>query len=136
MGAIVNHYELVRRWPGLQRMTDDLMGGWQQRRAARLVSRDVLRHFRELQQEGAVLESEQTYALAVARHARASDEEATAVLAAAQESFATWPVERPLRLRDVVQYLVLSQCLLEHGGESGVCAQLTGIVAEEIPGNL
>ena len=27
-------------------------------------------------------------------------------------------------------------CLLEHGGESGVCAQLTGIVAEEIPGNL
>ena len=136
MGAIVNHYELVRRWPGLQRMTDDLMGGWQQRRAARLVSRDVLRHFRDLQQEGTVLDPGQSYALAVARHASSSDEDATAVLTAAQESFATWPVERPLRLRDVVQYLVVSQCLLEHGGQSGVCAQLTGIVAEEIPGNL
>ena len=117
-------------------MTEDLYAGWRQRRHARVVSRDVLRHYRDLLQDGEVLEPEQGYALAVARHAHASDAEASAVLTAAQESFATWPVERPLRLRDVVQYLVVQQCLIEHGGRSGICAPLTGIVAEEIPANL
>ncbi len=135
-GKLVNQYELVRHWPDVRRMTEDLYAGWRQRRQARVVSRDVLRHYRDLLQDGAVLEPQQGYALAVARHAHASDAEASAVLTAAQESFATWPVERPLRLRDVVQYLVVQQCLIEYGGRSGICAPLTGIVAEEIPANL
>ena len=43
-----------------------------------------------------------------------------AAIRRAEESFATWPKERPLTLRDIAQYLAVTDCLKIDIAEAGV----------------
>jgi hypothetical protein len=61
---------------------------------------------------------------------------ADTVLAAAEQSFATWPADRPLRFGDVVHFLAASELLASHGLGRWIHADLKRIVAARIPRSL
>ena len=61
---------------------------------------------------------------------------ANTILRHAEESFATWPNERPLTFRDVVHYLAVTECLSDDKSQIGVRADVMVVVAKLIPANL
>ena len=59
------------------------------------------------------------------------------VLQQAEENFATWPVSRPLSLRDVVHHLAVLEYFRQHAGTQQMRADdLKRLVDETIPGDL
>jgi hypothetical protein len=73
------------------------------------------------------------YALVVERRTGVG---ANAILQRAEESFATWPNERPLTFRDVVHYLAVTECLSDDKSQIGIRADVMMVVAKLIPANL
>jgi len=76
------------------------------------------------------------YALVIERRTGVDANGADAILQRAEESFATWPNERPLTFRDVVHYLAVTECLSDDKSQIGVRADVTMLVAKMIPANL
>ena len=114
----------------------DLRRGWQERRLARRVSRASLRVYREIAATEPGLSALERYRAVVARQTALDALGVEQVLERAASSFANWPVDRPLCLRDVVQYLVVQQCLAAHPDALGVRTALAAIIAAEIPQGL
>ena len=52
------------------------------------------------------------------------------VMRRAEESFADWPIERPLNFRDVVQYLAVTDCLKIDIAVAGVRSRIVDFVIE------
>jgi hypothetical protein len=117
-------------------LTREVLGGWRERRVARRTGLESLRLYRELESARPELEPAARYREFVARRTGLDEAGVRAVLRQAEDSFASWPVERPLRFRDVVQYLVVHECLKENPAAAGTRTRLTTIIAEVIPGNL
>jgi hypothetical protein len=51
----------------------------------------------------------------------------------AEESFATWPVERPLNFRDIVQYMAVTDCLKTDIAVSGVRSRVVEFAVDIVP---
>jgi len=109
---------------------------WRERTTARHVSRESLRIYREVEESSPELTGMTRYHEVVARQTGLDDSSVAEILERAEGSFASWPVERPLTFRDVVQYIVVAQCLNADPSAPGVRSRLTTIIAEEIPGGL
>ena len=58
------------------------------------------------------------------------------ILRRAEQSFASWPVDRDLVFRDVVAYLAITDCLKADIAHAGVRARVMDVVANSIPKNL
>jgi hypothetical protein len=58
------------------------------------------------------------------------------LLRRAAESYAAWPVERPLTLRDVVHYLAASELLTDHGSPVWTQGELRQLVGARIRADL
>jgi len=112
------------------------LGAWHERRNARRSSVESLRLFRELAATQPALTGLARYEEVVARRTGLPREDARRVLRRAEDSFARWPVERPLKFRDVVQYLVVHECLNADPSVVGTRTRLTTIIAEVIPVHL
>jgi hypothetical protein len=76
------------------------------------------------------------YALVVKGRTGVDANGANAILQRAEESFATWPNERPLTFRDVVHYLAVTECLSDDQSQIGVRADVMMLVAKLIPANI
>jgi hypothetical protein len=85
--------------------------GWRERHHAARTSRQLLKLHREVAANHPHLGGQELYRMIVMAHMGGTVQAADAVLARAAESFATWPVERALRFRDVVHYLAVSDYL-------------------------
>jgi hypothetical protein len=109
---------------------------WRERATARQISRESLRIYREVEQSYPQLTGVTRYREIVARQTGLDDPSVGDILERAEISFASWPVVRPLKFRDVVQYLVASQCLSADTATPGIRSRLTTIIAREIPGEL
>jgi hypothetical protein len=114
----------------------EVFGVWRERRVARRTSVESLRLYRELESTRPDLEPVARYREFVARRTGLDEAGVREVLRQAEDSFASWPVERPLRFRDVVQYLVVHECLKADPSVVGTRTRLTTIIAELIPENL
>ncbi len=114
----------------------DMLRTWRERVTARQISRESLRIYREVEEALPELAGVTRYREIVARQTGLDGAGVDEVLERAENSFATWPVERPLRFRDVVQYIVAWQCLNAGTTALGVRSRLTAIIAAEIPGEL
>jgi hypothetical protein len=114
----------------------ELLGAWRERRVARRASVESLRLYQEVAATQPDLGAIARYAEVVARRTGLDGEGVRSVLQRAEDSFASWPVERPLRFRDVVQYLVVHECLKADPSVVGTRTRLTTIIAELIPENL
>jgi hypothetical protein len=109
---------------------------WRERTTARQISRESLRIYREVEESFPELIGLRRYHEIIARQTGLDDSGVREILERAEGSFASWPVERPLKFRDVVQYIVAIQCLKADTTVLGVRSRLTTIIAEEIPGEL
>jgi hypothetical protein len=76
------------------------------------------------------------YERVVARRTGADPSGASTIMHRAEESFASWPVERAVNFRDVVQYLAMTECIRAYPSAKGLRARVGGIVAELIPADL
>jgi hypothetical protein len=109
---------------------------WRERTTARQVSRESMRIYREVEVTDPELSGWPRYHAVVARQTGLDDSGVREILERAEGSFASWPIERPLKFRDVVQYMVATRCLNLDASALGVRSRLTTIIAEEIPGEL
>ena len=114
----------------------DIVRTWRERVTARQLSRESLRIYREVEESNPELTGVSRYREVVARQTGLDDAGVRELLGGAETSFASWPVERQLRLRDVVQYLVASQCLSADATALGIRSRLARIIAREIPNKL
>jgi hypothetical protein len=108
--------------------------GWRERRFAARTSRQLLKLHRQVAAAHPGAGRQQLYRLIVMARLGATAQVADAVLTRAAESFASWPVERALRFRDVVHYLAVSDYL----GTDAELAEWTRenlghVVAEFVP---
>jgi len=117
-------------------LSREMLGGWRERRVARRTSVESLELYRELEAARPELPAIERYEQVVARRTGFDGDGVRRVLRRAEDSFASWPVERPLKLRDVVQYLVVHECLNADPSIVGVRTRLTTIIAEVIPKDL
>ena len=114
----------------------DMLGSWRARARARRASRALLRAYRRSKSARPDLGGLARYREVVARQTGLDEAGVRVVLERAESSFASWPAERPIRFRDVVQYLVAGECLAAAPTAPGIRLRLAAIVAEEIPAEL
>lgn len=107
-----------------------------ERTLARRTSREALSADREIAAERPELTGALRYQQIIARHTGADDDGARRFVERAESEFARWPVERPVRFRDIVQYLVVQRWLAIDPQAQGFLSRLTNIVAKEIPAEL
>jgi hypothetical protein len=113
-----------------------VLAGWRERRVTRRTSVESLQLYRELEATRPELPASARYHEVVARRTGLDGEGVRRVLRHAEDSFASWPVGRQLKLRDVVQYLVVHECLNADPSIVGTRTRLTTIIAEVIPRDL
>lgn len=92
-----------------------------------------MRDYREVAAVSPGLHGVEQYRAVLARQPGLDPGAIEQVIRGAEDSFAIWPVERPLRFRDVVQYLIVVDCLKANPAAHGVRSRLTTIIAEEVP---
>jgi hypothetical protein len=94
-----------------RRLLGPLFVGWQEKHHAAKASRELLKLYQTIVTARPGIRKEELYRQVVMNRLRVTLAAADAVLDRATESFATWPVERPLTFRDVVHYLAVSEYL-------------------------
>ena len=122
---------------GLRRLLRSLFVGLRERRHAAKTSRELLKLYRRVASARPDLKKQELYQSIVMVHAGGTAAAADQVLARAAESFATWPVERALKFRDVVHYLAVSDYLASNeDGAAWTRENLGRIVALWVPASL
>lgn len=112
------------------------MNRWHERQEVDRISRELLRLHGDAHAAWPELHGRELYALILELwqpDAAASPEDQ---LDRAAESFATWPVERALTLRDVVHYVAACQLLGEQAGPGWTQGRLGPLVGARIPSDL
>ena len=114
----------------------NFLNGLREHQQLKRTCRECLKLYRKVEQEHATATAHERYARLVADRTGADAKGVKAIIQRAEESFANWPNERPLILRDVVQYLAVTECLSDDLSAIGVRADVTTLVAKLIPANL
>jgi hypothetical protein len=114
-------------------MTGELLRSHRERSLARNRSRDLMRDYLNVAAASPGLHGVDQYRAVLARQPGLNPDAIEKVIRGAEDSFAIWPVERPLKFRDVVQYLIVVDCLKANPDTTGVRSRLTTIIAEEVP---
>jgi hypothetical protein len=115
----------------------NFMTAIRERQSVRRTSRRCLELYRQFEVEKPASSPRERYEQVVARYLGASDAKTVRVtLRRAEESFASWPVERDLNFRDVVQYLAATEYYRDNPTESGIRARVSSVVAEAVPEGL
>jgi hypothetical protein len=98
--------------------------------------RDCLTLYRKIERDQPASTMGERYAFVVAERTGTDHNGVKAIMRHVEDSFAVWPHERPVKFRDVVQYLAVTECLEEATSESGVRAEVAAVVAKLIAANL
>jgi len=98
-------------------------------------SRDLLKLFWIVSASHPGLDRRDVYRKVVVARTGASAQDAESVLVRAEQSFATWPSERPLTFSDVVHYLAVSEFLASNS-RIGTRTNMGRVVAGRISGDL
>jgi hypothetical protein len=122
---------MIERWPVL-----GFIWLGEERRYVRRESRKALAMYRDVHTKHSAVTGRALYEKIVARLTGASAEAARALVRAAEQSFAEWPIERELTFRDVVHYLCFERFSQSHGNRNWTRTSLRKIVDAEIPNNL
>lgn len=114
----------------------NLLSAWRERRFAAACCRELLALHRATATRHADAKGLALYRLVVAAHVDADAATADTLLRRAQESYATWPVQRALNFRDVAHYLSVSGYWAAHRGRRWVCSDIRRVVDAVIPHQL
>ena len=105
---------------------------WQVQR----VSRRMLGRFRAIVRSKPRLDSTEAYRLLVQDHMHCDSRAADRILLGATQSFAVWPEDRDLQLRDVIHYVAVTEYLQHSAGSRGMRSDVQAVVNAMVPGNL
>ncbi len=109
---------------------------WGEKRFATRMCTDLMRLHRIVVGRQPLLRGRPLYREIVAAYNGGDYAHANAVLESAEQSFAIWPVERPLKFADVVHYLAASEFLATQKGGRWIHADMKRIVAAHVPHDL
>jgi transposase-like protein len=122
---------------GARKLLAPLFTGWQEKHHAARTSRELLKLHQKVAAAHPGLEKHELYRHIVMARLGATPEAAEEVLARAAESFAVWPVQRPLTFRDLVHYLAVSDYLGSHHEAGDWTRENLGrVVASLVPDHL
>jgi hypothetical protein len=107
-----------------------------ERRYAMQASQELLALFNSMRAERPDAESRALYLQLIGKRTGKSEAEAKIALRQAEDSFAAWPVERAVNLRDVASFLIISESLVPLGQGVGTRSDMAEIVQTVIPENL
>ena len=107
-----------------------------EKRFARHASRELLDLFWLEQREHPELSGRSLYEAVVARRLGPNAARAAEVIRHAEESFTDWPIERELRFRDVVHYLIFDEYTHRAKARQGTRTNIGDTVARIIPEDL
>ena len=111
-----------------------LFAGPAERRYAKEASEQLLDLFRREQREHPELKGRALYEAVTARRLGLNPPvSATEIVRRAEQSFADWPVERDLRFRDVVHYLIFDEYMHAGKARAGTKTNMGAVVARIIP---
>ena len=111
-----------------------LFAGPAERRYAKEASEQLLDLLRREQREHPELKGRALYEAVTARRLGLNPPiSATEIVRRAEESFADWPVERELRFRDVVHYLIFDEYMHAGKARAGTKTNMGAVVARIIP---
>jgi hypothetical protein len=106
----------------------------------RRICSDSLKLYRRIEREMPGASNLERYARVIEVQSGADPDTVQTILRRTEESFATWPVERPLNFRDIVQYMAVTGGLKTDIAVTGVRSRFVDfvfdIVADVIPANL
>ena len=111
----------------------NLLVARRERTLARTECAVMLQICRKLQAENPVLSGEALYEAAVGQRLLCDETRARQMVRLADQSFAQWPEERDVNLRDVVNYVIVHQIMSAHTRTMGVLIDMEAVVASEIP---
>lgn len=97
---------------------------------------EMLRIVRTLQREDPALQGEPLYLKAITRRLGCGESKAREIVRLADQSFAQWPEERDVNLRDVVNYVIVNQIMTAHRSAMGTLVDMEAIVKTAIPAGL
>lgn len=121
-------------WRLLERLP---LFGWRVARAERAYAQRqcalLLEIYEHLQRQHPGIGGDELYARVVEYGLDCDPTAARSIILAADRSFAQWPTERDVTLRDVASFLMLNHLLPAHSKTLGVQANVTSIVAAAIP---
>jgi hypothetical protein len=124
------------RLRGLSRYTEPLVASWREFRFAKKAGLLALNRLQRLRIEKPELTRQALYEAFVCQHNAIEASAARGILQRAEASFATWPNDRDLIFRDVVQYLAISEYLALYPSRGGTTVNMVRIISKIIPGNL
>jgi len=96
----------------------------------------ILSIVRALQKESPELNGEALYQKAVIRRLSCGEAKAREIIRLADQSFAQWPEERDVNLRDVVNYVIVNQIMTDHKHAMGTLIDMDEIVKSAIPAGI
>ncbi len=117
---------------GWRRWISSLIPG-QERRFARRISRELTLQYWTITASYPELRGRDLYRQIVAARRLIDLETADCLIKRAESSFASWPVQRDLRFRDVVHFIAVSEYLAAHGESSWIHANVGHEVAMHVP---
>ncbi len=135
-GEDAAHAELVPWWRRVQGSFRDVFSPMREKREAYRLSDDLLQLHRDMSAMNPQLSGRALYREVVLAYTGVSGPQADAFLDKAEESFASWPVTRPLSFADVVHYLVVSDLLALSATSPWLRASVGRIISKRIPPNL
>ena len=111
-----------------------LFAGHAERRYAKEASEQLLELFWREQRERPELKGRPLYEAVAARRLGTNPPiSAVEIVKRAEESFADWPVEREVRFRDVVHYLIFHEYMRAGKARDGTKTNMGEVVARIIP---
>jgi hypothetical protein len=111
----------------------DVLRAHAERRYARQASARLLELYWQQRREQPDLARRALYESVVARRLGIDARRAPAIVRSAEESFTDWPVERELRFRHVVHYLIFDEYMRTGRHREGTKTNMGGVVARVIP---
>jgi hypothetical protein len=117
-------------------MLQSILRAWKERQYAVKHCRELLRMHQSLATRQSGLDRFELYRQLVAQRTGGDANAVEALLLHATQSYAQWPVDRPLNLRDVIHYLVVQEYLAAHQQASWLEQNLKRIVDSAVPHEL
>ena len=109
---------------------------WRERRFARRRARDILKAYHVVHALHPDLKGERLYVASLTSACGLEESEARTRVTRASRSFAMWPAARAVRLRDVVEYVVVADYMAREPRPLGVLSNLGTVVSSIVPRNL
>jgi hypothetical protein len=101
-----------------------------ERRQIRQFCDESLKLYRQVEAQMPQASQTERYARFIELRSGVTPDAVPTVMRRAEESFADWPNERPLNLRDVVQYLAVTDCLKIDIAVAGVRSRIVDFVID------